>query len=143
MDPWSLPDNFAVPSASGKIKCSPFFGVVIFFALSLRAWISDVQVSQLLLSATKISPLHSRGIFQVKVSYQNGGAKRNYSPFEWFSKSSFIRSFPLCQEVLDISQITTAFHRISPDRNNTADIPSFYSGYRSLSNGIQPMNQTE
>ena len=31
---------------------------------------------------------------------------------EGFPKSSFILRFPVCQEVLDISQIATAFHRI-------------------------------
>ena len=34
--------------------------------------------------------------------------------FERFTKSSFIRSFPVCQEVLDISQIAMAFRRIWP-----------------------------
>ena len=37
--PQSLPDNFVVPSAIGKIKCSPLFGVLPSFALSFRAWI--------------------------------------------------------------------------------------------------------
>ena len=44
----------------------------------------------------------------------NHCSKRNYWPFEWFSKSPFIRSFPVCQEILDILQIVLAFHRISP-----------------------------
>ena len=35
--PWSLPDKFAVPSAIGNIKCSPFSGVGTSFALSLQA----------------------------------------------------------------------------------------------------------
>ena len=40
--------------------------------------------------------------------------KKNCWYFEWFSEPSFIRSFFLCHEVLDMSQIATAFRRISP-----------------------------
>ena len=35
--------------------------------------------------------------------------KRYYWPFEWFSKSSVIGSFPICREVLDTSQMAKAF----------------------------------
>ena len=38
----------------------------------------------------------------------------NYGTFEWFSESSFIWSFPVRYEVLDISQIAKAFHRTRP-----------------------------
>ena len=61
----------------------------------------------------------------------NHCSKRYYWPFEWFSKSSFIRCFRVCQEVLDITQIamasTEADHHLSssPDCRNTADVPSF------------------
>ena len=41
-------------------------------------------------------------------------AKWNNGSFEWFPKSSFILRFPVCQEVLDISQTATAFHGIWP-----------------------------
>ena len=41
-------------------------------------------------------------------------SKRNVWTFRWFSESLFIRSFPICQEVLNISQIATAFHRVRP-----------------------------
>ena len=40
--------------------------------------------------------------------------KRNHGAFTWFSESPFIMSFPIFQEVLDISQKATAFHRIGP-----------------------------
>ena len=42
--------------------------------------------------------------------------KRYYCPFEWFSKSSFVRRFPIYLEVLDVSQIAIAiaFCRIWP-----------------------------
>ena len=57
---WSPPINLTVPSAIGKRKISPFFGVIISFALSLRAWISDAsQFSSSSMSATKISPFQS------------------------------------------------------------------------------------
>ena len=58
--------------------------------------------------------------------------KRNHWPFECFSESPFIKSFPICQEVLDISQIAKACHRIKPPffvqtrlQNSSADVPSF------------------
>ena len=38
----------------------------------------------------------------------------NYWPLEWFSESPFVRSLPICQEVLDMSQRAIAFHRITP-----------------------------
>ena len=56
----------------------------------------------------------------------NHCSKRNCWPIEWFSKSSFIRSSPICQEVLDISQIATAFHGNS----------FFYSSYCSFCNAV-------
>ena len=40
--------------------------------------------------------------------------KRNDQSFKQFSKSPCMRCFPIWQEVLNISQITIAFHRISP-----------------------------
>ena len=61
----------------------------------------------------------------------NHCSKRNYWAFEWFSKSSFTRSFPVCQEVLNISQMAIGFHRIShhfssnPHCCNSAEVPSF------------------
>ena len=42
----------------------------------------------------------------------NHCSKKDYWPFEWFSKSSFIRSLPISQAVLDVSQMAIAFHRI-------------------------------
>ena len=47
-------------------------------------------------------------------SYPAHCPKRNCRAFKLFSESPFIRSFPICQEVLDISQRTTAFHRVRP-----------------------------
>ena len=47
-------------------------------------------------------------------------------PFEWFSKSSFIRSFAITQSVLKISKVAVKFHGIRPPTlNNIADVPSF------------------
>ena len=37
-------------------------------------------------------------------------------PFEWFSKSSFVWRFPICQEVVDISQMAIKFHGVWPPR---------------------------
>ena len=41
-------------------------------------------------------------------------AEWNNWSFGWFSKSSFTRSFPFCQEVLNIPQIAKASHGIWP-----------------------------
>ena len=48
--------NFAVPPAGGYMKCSPFLDVIVSFALSLRAWISDASnFPNSSMCATKIS----------------------------------------------------------------------------------------
>ena len=73
----------------------------------------------------------------------NHCSKRYFWPFEWFSKSSFKRSFPVCQVVLDISLIATAFHRISPPffiqswLQQYCRSPFLNSAYGSFSNAIR------
>ena len=44
----------------------------------------------------------------------NNYSKRYYWSFKLFSKSSFVRRFPICQEVLDVSQIAIAYPRARP-----------------------------
>ena len=72
----------------------------------------------------------------------NHCSKRYCWPFEWFSTSSSVRSFTVCQEVLDISQMAIAFHRVSRplssnlDCSNTAESTFFHSSYGSFSNDI-------
>ena len=52
----SFPRNFAVPSANGNVKCSPFLDVNTSFALSLRTWNADASYfPHPLMSATIIS----------------------------------------------------------------------------------------
>ena len=58
--------------------------------------------------------MNSRLIFWWSRMIFNHCSKRHHWPFEWFSKSSFARSFPIGQEVLDVSQIATAFHKVWP-----------------------------
>ena len=64
-------------------------------------------------------------------------------PFLRFSKSPFTRCFPICQEVLNISQMTIAFHRISPTLCIQAWLqqyrrgPFIYAAYRSFSYAIR------
>ena len=41
-------------------------------------------------------------------------SKFYHRPLEWFSKSSFIRSFQIGREVFGISQMAIAFHRVRP-----------------------------
>ena len=57
---------------------------------------------------------NSRLIFRWRRMILNHCSKLYYWPFERFSKSSFRWSSPIFQEVLDISQIAIAFHRIWP-----------------------------
>ena len=79
------------PSAIGKMKCSPLFGVIISFALSLRAWISDASnFSSSSLSAQIDGVLTGRN----RMTFHHA-AKRNYWSFEWFSKSPFVKCFSL------------------------------------------------
>ena len=58
--------------------------------------------------------MNSRLIFWWSRMIFNHCSKRHYWPFEWFSKSFLARSFPIGQEVLDVSQIATAFHKVWP-----------------------------
>ena len=51
---------------------------------------------------------------QLKAKKDSGAPKRYYWPFDWFSKSSLIRRFPVCQEVLDVSLVAKAFQRVRP-----------------------------
>ena len=51
-------------------------------------------------------------IFRWRRMIFNHCSKRYYWPFDWFSKTSFVRRFPICQEVLSVSQIAMTFHRI-------------------------------
>ena len=44
----------------------------------------------------------------------NQWTKRNDRSFEWFPKTSLVWSFPIRQEILNVSQISIAFHRICP-----------------------------
>ena len=73
----------------------------------------------------------------------NHCSKRNYWPFEWLSKSPFIRNFPVCQEVLKTLQIATAFLRIRPPYFIQAWLqqcsihPFFHSAYRSFNKSIR------
>ena len=92
--PLSLPDNFTVPSASGNMKCSPLFGVIISLALSLRAWISDAPKFTSFMSATKIfpfqisprEPIHIQGTFQVKLSLPNWWSLDwSFAELGWYS----------------------------------------------------------
>ena len=124
------------------------------FALSLRAWICDApnfpapqKLQPCLLSRVSPQPTRIRGTLLVRLSHQIGGALTGLSkksddvrPLRRtersvlqmrFSESSFVRCFPICQEILNISQIAIAFHRISPPffiqarLQQTADVPSF------------------
>ena len=82
LSPWSLPDNFTVPSAIGNMIFHLFLDVNTSFVLSLRAWISDASnFPSSSVSATKMSPFqipprsrHIGRTFLIKLSHQIGGA---------------------------------------------------------------------
>ena len=62
---WSLPDNFAVPSAIGNIELLSFVASITSFALILRGWISDTSIfSNSSMSATRISPCQIHPVIQ-------------------------------------------------------------------------------
>ena len=124
----SLPD-FAVPSATGKMNSSFFCLINTSFALILRRSIFDASIfskSLGLLSNIFFPNSQPRKIagntflpnswilawsFGEDGWYSTIVPKSIILPFEWFSKSSFAWRFPICQEVLDISQ-TANFHPI-------------------------------
>ena len=54
------------------------------------------------------------GLSQESDDIQPSTPKKNDWTTERFSKLPFVRSFPVCQEVLDIAQIALAFHGIWP-----------------------------
>ena len=63
-------------------------------------------------------------------------------PFKWFSKTPFVWSFPIRQEILNVSQIGKAFHRICPPffiqtwLQQYCRRTFFHSAFWSLSNPI-------
>ena len=108
-------------------------------ALSLRRQTFDAsKFSMSSRSAIKISPFqtlttrsaHSReksvvirscqidelppDLSQNRIIFNHCSKMYSLSLFEWFAKSSFVWRFPIFQEVLDISQVATAIHRIRP-----------------------------
>ena len=103
-----------------EMQILQFFWVIkATFAFSLLGHISDAsnfpihqyQQSECLLSKlTNFSLCLSRSLGDVPPVHQMG-----YSSFKRFpNKSSFMRSFPVCQQILHISRIAVAFHRIWP-----------------------------
>ena len=57
---WSLPDNFAVPSANGNLNSFPFRLIKVSFALIRRGQISDASIfCNSSKSAIRISPFHN------------------------------------------------------------------------------------
>ena len=117
------------------MKCSLLCGVNTSIALSIRGWISDSSRFSSLrpknISFPNFSPrsTHTPERFRVGLSCQIDEfmidlalksddiqplLQKELWSFEWFSKSPFVRSFLFCQEVLNISQIAIALHRISP-----------------------------
>ena len=94
-----LPDNFAEPTATGKTNSASFWIIRTSFAFSLLGYVSDASNFPILQSQRSKYPL------------PKFSPRKRHVP-EGFSKSSFILKFPVCQEVLVISQIATAFHRI-------------------------------
>ena len=83
------------------------------------------------------------GLVQKKGVMFNHCTRRNHWASEWFSESPFMKSFPICQEVLNISQIAVAFQRISEPYFIQAWLQKhsrrtfFSSAYRSCSNTIR------
>ena len=139
--------NFAGPSATRNTK-SPFLWVIkTSFAFHLPRYISDASIfSNSSISAIRVSHFQIPPAIKacprklpgntflpnwwiLAWSLADVGRYSTCTPngttssfFEWFTKSSLIWSFPICQEVLNISQIAIAFHKSWPP---LADVPSF------------------
>ena len=94
---------FAEPSATRNINYPSFLGVIkTSFAFSLSGYI-----------------FWCVSLFPILQSQQSEYILPKFSPrtkhvLEGFTKSSFILIFPVCQEVLVISQTAIALHRIQP-----------------------------
>ena len=135
----SLCDNFGEPSAKGNTNAPSLWVIRTSFAFSLLVYTSDapnffpiLQYQQSECHLSKFSPSSKRNPdrFLVVLSFRNDEftlclslgvweifhqcAKWNNWSLKWFTESSFVRSFPVCQEILDISQMAIAFHRIWP-----------------------------
>ena len=86
-----LPSNFAVPSAIRNMKCSPFLDIIVSFALSLRAWISDAfNFPSSSISATMWLP--SR-FFPATNAYPRNLPCKTFLPNWWGQRSEFIQPF--------------------------------------------------
>ena len=86
----------------------------------MRLSFSNPQGLQPVRHPSKFSPRTERiqGTIQVRLSFQIDGfltgTKRNDRSFKWFPKTSLVWSFPIRQEILNVSQIGKAFHGICP-----------------------------
>ena len=101
---YSLPDIFAEPSATRNINYPSFF-------LVLSRLLSHSVFRDIFSDAShffQFFNLSNQNIFFPKFS------PRTKHVLEGFTKSSFILIFPVCQEVLVISQTAIALHRIHP-----------------------------
>ena len=120
---WSLPDIFGAPTAIGKMKTSLLCDVSTSFAsirgLLTRPCLPIPQCLQPTYLLSKSSPrlMHIREIFHVKRNriIFNHRPKRNHWAFKNGSPNPLSSGVLLvCQEVLNISQIAIAFHRLRP-----------------------------
>ena len=82
------------------------------------------------------------GFFEEMVYFLNQGTKRNDWSFTWFSKTPLVWSLPIRQEILNVSQISTAFHGICPPFSIQTPLQQYcrrtflHSAYCSFSNLI-------
>ena len=109
-----------------KMKFPLLCGVNTSFALSLLAWSSDASIfSNSFMSATIMSPfqippaknpelMQSRLVFRRNRVTFDHCSKRYYWFVKGHSEPPFVRCFPIRQEILNVSQIAVAFHRIRP-----------------------------
>ena len=102
--PWnsqSLPDNSAESSAFRNTNSPSHWVIKTSFVFSLLGYMSDA------------SNFSNSSISAIRISSSQIPSRTEHV-LEGFPKSSFILRFPVCEEVLVISQIAIVFYRIRP-----------------------------
>ena len=145
---WSPPIKFDSSICDWKFEFSIFWEILLPLHWVFWSRFQSPQCLQPICHPSKFTPRTNRirGTIQARLSFQidgflNGLSERlghtqqvnqtEWSVFKRFSKTSFVWSLSIRQEILNVSQIGIAHfgicHHFSsrPDCNNTADVPSF------------------
>ena len=123
---WNLRSSRLVPALEWILGIRSLFLTILLYHLQMGIWVHHLFVWSVFLSRWFFEDtdlMHPTFCNSSRSAYQNIFSSNSSVPqavwlvFGMVLQNVFwIRSFPVCQEFLDISQIATAFHGIRPPR---------------------------